>query len=60
MRAGRCSIKAVTWKNTVPGQPDFYVPPNTRCLYSVLLMRRRKDLWGWMVRSASSHHEPMI
>ncbi|KAM5541252.1 hypothetical protein V8D89_005181 [Ganoderma adspersum] len=41
-----CSMKAMTWKDTVPGQPDFYIPPSTRCLYSVLLMHRRKDLWG--------------
>ena len=46
MRARRCSIKAMTWKTTAPGQPDFYIPPSTRCLYSVLLMHRRKDLWG--------------
>ncbi|PIL35071.1 cytochrome P450 [Ganoderma sinense ZZ0214-1] len=42
----RCSIQAMTWKSTKPGQPDFYIPPRTRCGYSVLLMHRRKDLWG--------------
>ena len=42
----RCSIKAMTWKRDEPGQPDYYIPPRTRCLYSVLLMHRRKDLWG--------------
>ena len=46
MRARRCSIKAMTWKRDEPGQPDYYIPPRTRCLYSVLLMHRRKDLWG--------------
>ncbi|KAI1783318.1 cytochrome P450 [Ganoderma leucocontextum] len=42
----RYTIKGMTWKSTQPGQPDFYIPPRTRCLYSVLLMHRRKDLWG--------------
>ncbi|KAM5540778.1 hypothetical protein V8D89_005422 [Ganoderma adspersum] len=42
----RCSIEAMTWKSTKPRQPDFYIPPNTRCTYSVLVMHRRKDLWG--------------
>ncbi len=42
----RCSIKGMTWKSNQPGEPDFYIPPRTRCLYSVLLMHRRKDLWG--------------
>ncbi|KAI0775623.1 cytochrome P450 [Trametes elegans] len=42
----RCSIEPMTWKSLVPGQPDIYIPPRTRCLYSVLLMQRRKDLWG--------------
>ena len=36
----------MTWKNLTPGQPDWYIPPRVRCLYSVLLMHRRKDLWG--------------
>ncbi|PIL34774.1 cytochrome P450 [Ganoderma sinense ZZ0214-1] len=42
----RCSIKAMTWKGSEPGQPDYYIPPRTRCLYSVLVMHRRTDLWG--------------
>ncbi|KAI0671270.1 cytochrome P450 [Trametes maxima] len=42
----RCSIEPMTWKSMVPGQPDIYIPPRARCLYSVLLMHRRKDLWG--------------
>ena len=29
-----------------PGKPDHYIPPRSRCLYSVLVMHRRKDLWG--------------
>ncbi|EJF56346.1 cytochrome P450 monooxygenase pc-3 [Dichomitus squalens LYAD-421 SS1] len=42
----RCSIQGMTWKNPTDGQPDWYIPPRVRCLYSVLLMHRRKDLWG--------------
>ncbi|CDO72297.1 hypothetical protein BN946_scf184970.g149 [Trametes cinnabarina] len=42
----RCSIEPMTWKSIKPGQPDYYIPPRTRCLYSVLIMHRRKDLWG--------------
>ncbi|KAI0823239.1 cytochrome P450 [Trametes gibbosa] len=41
-----CSIKHMTWKSTTAGDPDVYIPPRTRCLYSVLLMHRRTDLWG--------------
>lgn len=29
-----------------PGELDYYIPPRTRCVYSVLIMQRRKDLWG--------------
>nr|BED42917.1 cytochrome P450 monooxygenase [Trametes versicolor] len=42
----RCSIRPMTWKSKIAGEPDIYIPPRTRCLYSVLLMHRRKDLWG--------------
>ncbi|KAI8986306.1 cytochrome P450 [Trametes punicea] len=42
----RCSIEPMTWKNVHPGEPDIYVPPQSRCVYSVLMMHRRKDLWG--------------
>ncbi|KAH9849449.1 cytochrome P450 [Lenzites betulinus] len=42
----KCAIRPMTWKSTTPGQPDAYIPPRTRCMYSVLLMHRRKDLWG--------------
>ena len=34
------------WKNMTAGKPDHYIPPRSRCLYSVLVMHRRKDLWG--------------
>ncbi|KAI0652994.1 cytochrome P450 monooxygenase pc-3 [Cubamyces menziesii] len=42
----KCSIEPMTWKSMQPGEPDIYIPPRTRCLYSVLIMHRRKDLWG--------------
>ena len=42
----RASIAPMTWKNVDPTKPDWYVPPRSRCLYSVLVMHRRKDLWG--------------
>ncbi|KAI9058872.1 cytochrome P450 monooxygenase pc-3 [Trametes sanguinea] len=42
----RCSIGPMTWKSTKPGEPDYYIPPRTRLLYSVLIMQRRNDLWG--------------
>ncbi|THU81667.1 cytochrome P450 [Dendrothele bispora CBS 962.96] len=29
-----------------PGDKPIYVPPGTRCAYSVLVMHRRPDLWG--------------
>ena len=51
----RCSIKPMRWKNTTPGQPDHYIPPRSRCLYSVLIMHRRKDLWGPDGASAVVH-----
>lgn len=46
MPSSRCSIRPMTWKSKIAGEPDIYIPPRTRCLYSVLLMHRRKDLWG--------------
>ncbi|KLO20137.1 cytochrome P450 monooxygenase pc-1 [Schizopora paradoxa] len=42
----RCSVNATTLPNNKPGAKPFFMPAKTRCLYSVLLMHRRKDLWG--------------
>jgi hypothetical protein len=42
----RTSINATTWPATTPGGPPLYVPANTKVVYTVFLMHRRKDLWG--------------
>ncbi|KAF9475907.1 cytochrome P450 [Pholiota conissans] len=42
----RISKKATTWASKVPGKKPFYIPANTRTPYSVMIMHRRKDLWG--------------
>ncbi|KAI6039228.1 cytochrome P450 [Pisolithus marmoratus] len=41
----RTSTEAVVWPG-VNGGPRIYIPPKTQTPYSVLLMHRRKDLWG--------------
>ncbi|KAF7303445.1 Peroxidase [Mycena indigotica] len=42
----RDSIEATTWPSPDPNAQPIYVPAHTRTAYSVLLMQRRKDLWG--------------
>ncbi|KAJ7062830.1 cytochrome P450 monooxygenase pc-3 [Mycena amicta] len=42
----RTSKNATTWPSTTPGGPPLYVPANTKIIYTVFLMHRRKDLWG--------------
>ncbi|KIP04058.1 hypothetical protein PHLGIDRAFT_129763 [Phlebiopsis gigantea 11061_1 CR5-6] len=42
----RFSTRSTVWPALSPGGQPIYVPPNTRCLYSVFIMHRRKDLWG--------------
>ncbi|KAI8995693.1 cytochrome P450 [Trametes punicea] len=44
--ASKCSIEPMIWKSVRPGEPDIYIPPRSRCVYSFLIMHRRKDLWG--------------
>ncbi|KIK93852.1 hypothetical protein PAXRUDRAFT_785857 [Paxillus rubicundulus Ve08.2h10] len=39
------TTEAQVWPAVNGGKP-FYIPPNTMAIYSVLLMHRRKDLWG--------------
>ncbi|KAI0073816.1 cytochrome P450 [Panus rudis PR-1116 ss-1] len=41
----RFSINDSIWPSK-PGLPPYYIPPRTRCVYSVAVMHRRKDLWG--------------
>ncbi|KAF9070001.1 cytochrome P450 [Rhodocollybia butyracea] len=42
----RDCIKATTWPSPDPTQPPLYIPAGTPIPYSVLMMHRRKDLWG--------------
>ncbi|KAJ7267575.1 cytochrome P450 [Mycena haematopus] len=42
----RKSKEAALWAPVVPGQKPFCVPARTKVSFSVLLMHRRKDLWG--------------
>ncbi|KAF8219014.1 cytochrome P450 monooxygenase pc-3 [Tricholoma matsutake] len=49
----RTSNKATVFPSNTPGQKPFYVPANRtqascflKCVYSVLVMHRRTDLWG--------------
>lgn len=42
----RYSTRPTVWPSLVPGGKPWYVPPRTRIHYSVLVMHRRKDLWG--------------
>ncbi|KAJ7062828.1 cytochrome P450 monooxygenase pc-3 [Mycena amicta] len=42
----RTSKNATTWPSTTPGGPPLYVPANTKIIYTIFLMHRRKDLWG--------------
>ncbi|KAI0029775.1 cytochrome P450 [Vararia minispora EC-137] len=41
----RQTIEPVIWP-AKDGQVPYYIPANTRLLYSVLVMHRRTDLWG--------------
>ncbi|KAI4524726.1 cytochrome P450 [Schizophyllum commune Loenen D] len=41
-----CATKDTTLPALEPGGKPFYIPKNTRVSWSVLLMHRRKDLWG--------------
>ncbi|KAF7291833.1 Glycosyltransferase family 39 protein [Mycena chlorophos] len=42
----RTSINPTTWPPTEPGAAPFYLSGNTKIVYTVFLMHRRKDLWG--------------
>ncbi|KAI0645640.1 cytochrome P450 [Trametes meyenii] len=42
----RCSVKDTFLPPKTPGGESFFVPKAMRCIYSVFMMHRRKDLWG--------------
>lgn len=42
----RTAEKATLWAPHKPGDPPFYIPRNTKVIYSVFWMHRRTDLWG--------------
>ncbi|KAH9483075.1 Cytochrome P450 monooxygenase 75 [Psilocybe cubensis] len=42
----RMSTEAAIWTSRTPGSKPYYVPKNTRILYSIFHMHRRTDLWG--------------
>ena len=39
----RFSTAPTVWPSP---EGDIYIPAGTRCMYSVFIMHRRKDLWG--------------
>ncbi|KAJ7644067.1 cytochrome P450 [Roridomyces roridus] len=39
-------IESTTWPSPDPSEKPIYIPAGTQVPYSVLLMHRRKDLWG--------------
>ncbi|KDR74434.1 hypothetical protein GALMADRAFT_141472 [Galerina marginata CBS 339.88] len=42
----RMSCKSTVWTSKTPGSKPYYIPNNTRILYSIFHMHRRTDLWG--------------
>jgi len=42
----RTSNKAVVFPAKGPSQKPIYIPANTNCVYTVINMHRRTDLWG--------------
>ncbi|KAG9217637.1 hypothetical protein CCMSSC00406_0003674 [Pleurotus cornucopiae] len=42
----RTSIEPTVWPSPDPNKKPIYVPAKTKMSYSVMLMHRRKDLWG--------------
>ncbi|PPR02520.1 hypothetical protein CVT26_012004 [Gymnopilus dilepis] len=41
-----CSCKEAVWTSRTPGSKPYYVPGDTRILYSIFHTHRRTDLWG--------------
>ncbi|KAF4568490.1 hypothetical protein EYR36_010502 [Pleurotus pulmonarius] len=42
----RTSIEPTVWPSPDPNEKPIYIPAKTKMSYSVMLMHRRKDLWG--------------
>ncbi|KAI0775658.1 cytochrome P450 [Trametes elegans] len=42
----RYAVKDTTLPAKNPGEKPIFVPKGMRCIYSVFMMHRRKDLWG--------------
>ncbi|KAI0745823.1 cytochrome P450 monooxygenase pc-2 [Earliella scabrosa] len=42
----RCAVKDTVLPPTVPGEQGVFIAAGTKCIYSVFVMHRRKDLWG--------------
>ncbi|KAF9563331.1 cytochrome P450 monooxygenase pc-3 [Agrocybe pediades] len=42
----RTSHKPAVWTSKGLGSKPYYIPANTKVLYSVMYLHRRKDLWG--------------
>ncbi|KAL4257049.1 cytochrome P450 family protein [Pleurotus pulmonarius] len=42
----RTSIQPTVWPSPDPNEKPLYIPAKTKVSYSVMLMQRRKDLWG--------------
>ncbi|KAF9475888.1 cytochrome P450 monooxygenase pc-3 [Pholiota conissans] len=42
----RTSNKPTVLDTKTPGSVPIYVPANTKVIYAIMLMHRRKDLWG--------------
>ncbi|KAH9858786.1 cytochrome P450 [Lenzites betulinus] len=42
----RCAVKDTFLPPTNPGDKPIFVPKGMKCIYSVFVMHRRKDLWG--------------
>ncbi|KAF8164307.1 cytochrome P450 [Pholiota molesta] len=42
----RTSNRPTVLDSKTPGSTPYYVPANTKVIYAIMLMHRRKDLWG--------------
>ncbi|KAJ7284578.1 cytochrome P450 monooxygenase pc-1 [Mycena rebaudengoi] len=42
----RESVKATTWPSPDPNEKPIYIPAGVKVPYSIMVMQRRKDLWG--------------